>query len=357
MDTDKFPATVASFKELIANSQVMDSSLQQSITSVVLSAIATAVAAIQAKHKNKMLSLWEMIEKSLLLKESLSAAPPPNPNGSPKALPGGDSLMKASAKRWNQADLDYFDPHLDRAYGKGEIVSVGKDVYYRKVMLFIQRLQSLVIFQGAAFVKANIATSLQGSALERYTSKLIDFDCNVLNNNSDVKSWVNTFSHRFKVPISVALGLLTDETYSLDDTRTRQPPAQYVCAIMQYGIGCNIIDVANQLFFAYQGLAPELWVFVSSPNKSTKAADFIRTLEEKQKVWHEMITTPIGLQRYYNPAHRFSLYRPPLPSQFKTFFYYQFQYWGPVLQQPWQPSEQGSDCELPPPAAPEHQYT
>lgn len=73
-----------------------------------------------------------------------------------------------------------------------------------------------------------------------------------------MKSWVNTLSHRFKVSTSVALDLLTDEIYSFDNVQARRPPAQYVCAIMRHGIGCNIVDVAHQLCFAYQGLVPEL---------------------------------------------------------------------------------------------------
>ena len=95
---------------------------------------------MQAKHENKILSLREIIEKSLLLRESPSPTPPPNPNAIPKALFAGDSLPKPSTERWNQANLGYFDPHLDRAHGEGEIVSVGKDVYYRNVVLFVQRL-------------------------------------------------------------------------------------------------------------------------------------------------------------------------------------------------------------------------
>ena len=98
-DTDKFPEAVARFKELIANSQVMDSSLQQFITSAVLSAVATTVATIQAKYEIKMLSLREMIEKSLLLKKSPSMAPPPNSDTTPKAFPGDDSLPKVSTER------------------------------------------------------------------------------------------------------------------------------------------------------------------------------------------------------------------------------------------------------------------
>lgn len=73
-----------------------------------------------------------------------------------------------------------------------------------------------------------------------------------------MKSSVNTLSHRFKVPISVVLGFFTNETYILDNAQARRPLAQYVHAIMQYDIKCNIVDVANQLSFTYQDLAPKL---------------------------------------------------------------------------------------------------
>ena len=205
----------------------MDSSIQQSIASAVMSAVTTAVAAIQTKHESEMLSLRKMIEKSLLLRDSPSTTPPPDPDASAKLSTPPDNSTK-TVERWNQANLGYFDPHLDKTHGEGEVVSVGKDVYYRNVVLFVQRLQSLVTFKGAALVKANVATSLRSSALEWYTSELSDFDRDALNNDPSVKSWISTLSNRFKVPTSVALGLLTDETYLLDNARTRRPPTQYV---------------------------------------------------------------------------------------------------------------------------------
>lgn len=107
-----------------------------------------------------------------------------------------------------------------------------------------------------------------------------------------MKNWVNTLFHCFKVPTSVTLGLFINKTYSLNNAQAQQPSAQYVCAIMQYSIECNIINIANQLSFAYRGIAPELQIFVSPPTDSKKAADFICTLEEKQEVWHKMMTTP-----------------------------------------------------------------
>lgn len=129
-------------------------------------AVAIAIANIQAKHKYKMLSLWKMIEKFLLLRESASATSSPNFDTIPKAHLGADFLPKTIAKRWNQVNLGYFDPHLDRAHSKGEIVLVDKDVYYKNVVLFVQHLQSLVTIKEAALIKANITISLRGSALE-----------------------------------------------------------------------------------------------------------------------------------------------------------------------------------------------
>lgn len=82
---------------------------------------------------------------------------------------------------------------------------------------------------------------------------------------------------------------------------------------MQHNIRCNIFNVANQLFFAYQGIVLELQVFVSLPTELTKAIDFICTLEEKQELWYKMITNwllPTGITIELEGCH------PPLTSFF-----------------------------------------
>lgn len=154
-------------------------------------------------------------------------------------------------------------------------MSVGKNVYYRNVVLFTQCIQNLVTFKSAILVKANIATSLQGSALECYTSELDDHEREGLNRDPGINNWIAIFSERLKVLTNVALGLLTIKSYSLDDAQRRRPPAQYVRAIIRLGIGCNIVDIVNQLFFAYQRLAPELRFFIPPPTSATKASNFI----------------------------------------------------------------------------------
>ncbi len=98
---------------------------------------------------------------------------------------------------------------------------------------------------------ANIANSLRSSALEWYTSELDDQKRERHHRDSSVDSWITILSRRFKVPTSVTLGYLINESYFLHEALQSGHLAQYVRAIIRHGIGCNIVDTANQLLFAY----------------------------------------------------------------------------------------------------------
>lgn len=49
--------------------------------------------------------------------------------------------------------------------------------------------------------------------------------------------------------MSIALNLISNETYSFDNVQAQQSLAQYICIIMQDNIKYNIINIANQLSF------------------------------------------------------------------------------------------------------------
>lgn len=137
----------------------MDLVIQHLIFNAVISTVATAIAAIQVKYEEEMFALREMIEKSLVLRQSAFSTVSPDPNALSKAPPRANLLLK-TIERWNQADYRYFDLNLNKTYSKSEIVLDGKNVYYKNVVFFVQRLQSLVTFKGAGLVKANIVVFL-----------------------------------------------------------------------------------------------------------------------------------------------------------------------------------------------------
>lgn len=78
--------------------------------------------------------------------------------------------------RWNVIDLGYFDPHLDKSYGEREIVTVGKDLYFRSVILFIERIKDIAAVKGDALVRTNLNTSLRDTALKWYTAELSNLE-------------------------------------------------------------------------------------------------------------------------------------------------------------------------------------
>lgn len=65
-------------------------------------------------------------------------------------------------------DIGYFDPHLDEAYGKGDIVHIGKDVYYRDVHLFLGQAKSIAMAKGPYLIRIGLHICLRGDAQKWY---------------------------------------------------------------------------------------------------------------------------------------------------------------------------------------------
>ena len=244
---------------------------------------------------------------------------PPGPPGPPGADGGANGNGNGNS-RWNTADLGYFDPHLDKSYGEGEIVTVGKDVYYRSPILFVERIRDLATIKGASIVRSNLNTALRGSALAWYTAELSNLErVGLRADENGVEEWCSAIIKRFKEATGVALHNLTTEKYSVHDARTRREPAAYVQTILRHAKSANIDNAENQLTFAYQGIAAELRAFVDPPTSTTTVASFIQTLELKKDTWFEMnhrqALNPVrptqGRQNQQNAGG----YRNPFPNQ------------------------------------------
>ena len=216
---------------------------------------------------------------------------PPGPPGEPGEQGVQGEATVTPSDRWNATDLGYFDPHLDKSYGEGEIVTVGKDLYFRSVILFIERIKDIAAVKGDALVRTNLNTSLRGAALKWYTAELSNLERTGLRNDPrGVEEWCNALLARFKELPGVALSHLTSEKYTLADARARREPADYVQAIIRHAKSANIDAVVNQLTFAHQGIAAELRVFIDPPSPTTTVASFILSLEMRKDAWFELNT-------------------------------------------------------------------
>ena len=62
-------------------------------------------------------------------------------------------------------DIGFFDLNLFTNYGEGEVVLVGKKLYYRNVILFTERMEDLAIIKKYELIRANLNTCLRRVAL------------------------------------------------------------------------------------------------------------------------------------------------------------------------------------------------
>lgn len=132
-----FEQAVFCFKKLVSNYKLpsadMDSATQQAITD-----LTERQDAIYVKLDEKFKSMRLMFEALMESRPAASPKPKLSQHQSPSLSPDLTSEYQPCMERWNQADLSYFDPHLDeKAHRPGKVVSMGKDVYYRNVVLFV----------------------------------------------------------------------------------------------------------------------------------------------------------------------------------------------------------------------------
>ena len=201
----------------------------------------------------------------------------------------GPQEPTAPSTSWHASDIGYFDPLLDKAYGEGELLTVGRDTYYRNVHLFVERIKDLAMIKGAALVRNNINTALRGSAQSWYTAELTNLErIGLRSDTNGVDAWCTALIARFKEPSGVALTKLTAEKYTVRDARNRREPSAYVQAIIRHARAANIEGVLNQLTFAHEGIAAELRVFIDPPSETTSVSQFIRTLDLKKTAWYEL---------------------------------------------------------------------
>ena len=127
-----------------------------------------------------------------------------------------------SDNKKKEEELGFFDLYLTNSLGLGDIMTINKELYYRLVILFIDRIADLATVKPVALVRANINIYLRGITLSWYILELNNAKRSDLRNNiNDIKLWIKSLKRRFKMLITVALQQLTTIKYIINDVRNR----------------------------------------------------------------------------------------------------------------------------------------
>ena len=83
---------------------------------------------------------------------------------------------------------------------------MSKKLYYRSVILFLNRIANLATIKPVVLVKVNINIYLRGAALLWYILELNNAKrLDLRNNINDINLWIKNLKRRFKMLITVVL--------------------------------------------------------------------------------------------------------------------------------------------------------
>ena len=88
-----------------------------------------------------------------------------------------------SDNKWKAEEFGFFDPYLTSSLGLGDVVTMGKKLYYRLIILFIDKIVNLITIKPVILVKANINIYLRKITLLWYMSELNNAKRSGLRNN------------------------------------------------------------------------------------------------------------------------------------------------------------------------------
>ncbi|CAG8950508.1 hypothetical protein HYFRA_00007005 [Hymenoscyphus fraxineus] len=239
-------------------------------------------------------AVTQAVTTALRFKDPAPApAPAPEPTYEPTYEPAQQQQIAVT-------DIGYFDPRLDESFGKGDIVTVGKDVWFRDVFLFTERIKDIALLKGQNSVRGIVTSCLRGSALAWYTAELSDLERAGLRTGS-LDLLLGTLIARFKEPSALSLKKLHMLKYNTQDVRQQKEPATYVQEVVRLAKGAGFDSVINQLLFAWNGLEPVLRQHVEMPTEATTLSSFIRALDLRKDTWFAIHSNYQDLQNRRPP--------------------------------------------------------
>jgi hypothetical protein len=197
------------------------------------------------------------------------------------------SIVKKSSFR--ASNVRFFDSQLNFFYDSDDVVQVKRDLYYRDVYFFVERIKDVVIMFDVEVVRTNLSTCLRESTQMWYTEDLSDLKKKTLRTlNESADHWCNVLLKKFKKFVASTLNYLTIERYILDDVRVNRNISSFVFQMMRHAKIVNIVDLHDQLIWIYNAIVSKLIKDINSFDENITIMIFLKNLETKKNIWHRI---------------------------------------------------------------------
>ena len=140
---------------------------------------------------------------------------------------------------WRSKNLDFLDSKLFTFYDSNSMIRDDKNVYYRNVHFFCERIRNLVAIKSEELIRVNLNICLFDYAFIWYILKLRALNRVDLRSLSFEDDWIKKFKLRFKSNHSVVIDVLIFERYTLVDVRNERKSFNYVQQVVSHVMNVN----------------------------------------------------------------------------------------------------------------------
>jgi transposase InsO family protein len=223
-----------------------------------------------------------------------------NPGGlrGPRGPTGasGSGATHEVGTHWRAEEVGFFFPDLHSSYGASDIVTIGKDSFYRNASVFIDRLDDIAKLKGGDIVRSNLPTCLRGAALQWYTTEVTEEEkvffrspSTTMNPQDPIHRWKVALRRRWDPPASVALKNFMTTQYTLSMAMSGVSMIQYFSTKLRLAKEAGFTDVHQQLLAVWNGLDIDIREKIPEPDDKTTIEMFRKNLEERERLWKEKL--------------------------------------------------------------------
>jgi hypothetical protein len=243
-----------------------------------------AIPSLQATIQAGLDSRFQALESEIAeLKAAQVTQPPaPAPAITPAVTPAIEPSASFKSIPFRADEVGYFDPDLDA--DDGDMVTIGKDLWFRDVFLFTDRLKDVAVIKADA-IRSNWTSCLRGTALSWYQDEWEAYD--TWRQTMSLDTIIDELISRFRDPPDKALRKLNSLQFTITSIQEGKKPASYVHQVIRAARNAGFDSHQNQLSFAYDHLQVELRTQIDRPTVNTTVYSFIQQLTDKYINWQE----------------------------------------------------------------------
>ena len=164
------------------------------------------------------------------------------------------------------------------------IEHIGKDIYFRDVNDFIDRIKDMADIKDVELVRQNLYICFRDISLTWYIIVLIENEKRLIKLGEDVEKWTRVLHKRFRESSFVVMVAFNKERYIMKNVRRRRESMKYVHVIIRAAKVINM-NVFFQIYHLYNGLNSELRRDLKKSADDIIMNVFLQDLEENKEIW------------------------------------------------------------------------